>query len=90
MIPSSKSKESVTPRVVPPPTGARTAGKGVPSPAKSEPAQKFMVWPEDRLERIAVKAHELWEQRGCRQGYDLEDWLDAEAVARKEIREARE
>lgn len=90
MIPSSKSKKSVTARVVPPPAGARTAGKGVPSPAKSESAQKFMVWPEGRRERIATKAYELWEQRGCRHGHDLEDWLDAEAVVRKEIHEARE
>ncbi len=90
MIPSSKPKESVTARVVPPPAGARTAGKGVPSPAKSESAQKFMVWPEGRLERIAVKAYELWEQRGCRHGHDLEDRLEAEAVVRKEIPEARE
>lgn len=39
-----------------------------------------MVWPEDRRERIATKAYELWEQRGGRHGYDLEDWLDAEAI----------
>lgn len=80
MISSSKSKESVTARVVPPPAGARKAGKGVPSPAKSESAQKFMLWPEDRRERIAAKAYELWEQRGCRHGHDLEDWLDAETI----------
>lgn len=80
MIPPSKSKESVTARVVVPPAGARLAGKGVPSPASSESARKFMVWPEDRRERIAAKAYELWEQRGCRHGYDLEDWFDAEAL----------
>ena len=49
-----------------------------------------MVWPEGRWERIAVKSYELWEQRGCRQGYDLEDSLDAEAVVREEIHDARE
>jgi len=49
-----------------------------------------MVWPEDRRERIAAKAYDLWEERGCRHGHDLEDWLDAEAVVRKEIHEARE
>ena len=90
MISASKSKESVTTRVVPPPTGARPAGKGIPSPARRESAQKFMVWPEDRRERIAAKAYDLWEERGCRHGHDLEDWLDAEAVVRKEIHKARE
>lgn len=90
MIPSSKPKESVITRVVPPPTGVRPAEKSIPSSASSASAQKFVVWPEDRLERIAAKAYELWEQRGCRQGYDLEDWLDAEAVVRKESHEARE
>mgnify|MGYP000877129589 FL=1 len=80
MVPSSKSKEIVGARVVPPPTGARSAGKGVPSPASSESAQKFMVWPEDRRERIAVKAYELWQERGGRHGHDLEDWFEAEAI----------
>lgn len=78
MVPSSKSKESATARAALPPTGARPAGKGIPSPASRESAQKFRVWPEDQRERIAVKAYELWEQRGCRDGHDLEDWLDAE------------
>lgn len=80
MMPSSKSKESGTARVVPPPAGARPRGKDVPSPATTEAAQKFMVWPEDRRERIAAKAYELWEQHGCRHGHDLEDWLEAEAI----------
>lgn len=44
------------------------------------PTQKFMVWPEGRVERIAAKAYELWEQRGCRHGHDLEDWCDAEGL----------
>lgn len=81
MIPSSKTKESVAPPVVPPAVGAKSGEKGVSSPTKTESAQKFMVWPEDRRERISVKAYELWEQRGCRHGHDIEDWLDAEAIA---------
>jgi len=39
-----------------------------------------MVWPEDRRERIAVKAYELWQERGGRHGHDLEDWFEAEAI----------
>lgn len=27
---------------------------------------------------IARRAHEVWQQRGCPQGDDLRDWLDAE------------
>lgn len=80
MIPSSKAKESVTARAVPAPAGARSGAKSVPSPATTETAQGFMVWPEDCRKRIAAKAYELWEQRGCRHGHDLEDWLEAEAI----------
>jgi hypothetical protein len=46
--------------------------------------------PEGMWERIATKAYELWEQRGCRVGHDLEDWCDAEASVVEEICEARE
>lgn len=41
-------------------------------------------------ERIARKAYELWEQRGCPEGRDLENWLDAEAIVMDEAHEARE
>lgn len=41
-------------------------------------------------ERISRKAYELWEGRGYRDGQDLEDWLDAEAIVMEEIHEARE
>jgi len=39
---------------------------------------------------IDAEACELWEQRGCRVGHDLEDWCDAEASVLGEIHEARE
>ncbi|MDR4481375.1 MAG: DUF2934 domain-containing protein [Nitrospira sp.] len=29
-------------------------------------------------ERIAERAYELYLERGCREGCDLEDWVDAE------------
>jgi len=41
-------------------------------------------------ERILSKAYELWQERGYRDGRDLEDWLDAEAIVMEEIHEARE
>jgi hypothetical protein len=40
-------------------------------------------------ERIARKAYELWQERGYRDGYDLEDWLDAEIIVMEKIDEAR-
>jgi uncharacterized protein YukE len=46
--------------------------------------------PEGMWERISQKAFELWQGRGYRDGHDLEDWLDAEAIVMEEIHEARE
>jgi Protein of unknown function (DUF2934) len=46
--------------------------------------------PDGMRERIARKAYELWNERGCREGRDLEDWLDAETIVMEEIHEARE
>ncbi len=46
--------------------------------------------PEGRWERISQKAYELWRERGSREGYALQDWLDAEAIVMEEIHEARE
>ena len=46
--------------------------------------------PDGLWERISRKAFELWQERGYRDGHDLEDWLDAEAIVMEEIHEARE
>jgi len=46
--------------------------------------------PDSMWERISKKAFELWQDRGYRDGHDLEDWLDAEAIVMEEIHEARE
>ena len=46
--------------------------------------------PDSMRERILKKAFELWQERGYRDGHDLEDWLDAEAIVKEEIHEARE
>lgn len=79
MIPSSKSKESGATRRVPP-SGETSRTGVVQTSAVTESARKFVVWPENRHERIAAKAYELWKTRGCRHGYDLEDWFEAEAI----------
>lgn len=34
------------------------------------------------------KANEPWEQRGWREGHDLEDWFDAEAIVMEARRDA--
>ena len=46
--------------------------------------------PGGMRERILKKAFDLWQERGYRDGHDLEDWLDAEAIVTEEIHEARE
>jgi len=46
--------------------------------------------PDGMRDRILMKAFELWQERGYRDGHDLEDWLDAEAIVMEEIHEARE
>ena len=44
--------------------------------------------PKGLWARIAKKANELWEQCGRREGHDLEDWFDAEAIVMEARREA--
>lgn len=29
-------------------------------------------------ERVAKRAYEKWQQRGCKNGFDKQDWIDAE------------
>ena len=40
-------------------------------------------------ERIAKKAYELYEQRGRQAERDMEDWLKAEELVRKEMNDTR-
>jgi Protein of unknown function (DUF2934) len=40
--------------------------------------------------RISQKAFALWQERGYRDGHDLEDWFDAKTIVMEEIHEARE
>lgn len=42
--------------------------------------QSFMVQPEE----IAKVAYELYQQRGCQPGHELDDWLEAEAVVQRQ------
>ena len=55
------------------------------------PGPEFMQkYSYEVRERIAKKAYELYEQRGQQAGRELEDWLDAEELIRKEMEAARE
>ena len=45
--------------------------------------------PDGLWERTSRKACELWQERGYRDGHDLEDWFDAKTIVMEEIHEAR-
>jgi hypothetical protein len=70
-----------------------TKQKGKKKPSMRSPlaaSPQAIELPDGMRERISSKAFELWQARGCRDGQDLEDWLDAEAIVMEEIHEARE
>ena len=46
------------------------------------------IVPESMWQRIAAKAYALYEERGRREGYALQDWLDAQYIVHQEIYEA--
>ena len=62
--------------------------KGRPS-SPSGSAQVPSKAADDMQRRIAQTAYALWEQRGRREGDEMRDWLDAEAIVMTEILEAR-
>jgi hypothetical protein len=60
-----------------------TSGAGVKAPQE----EKLVQQREDLREQIAEKAYALYEQRGRREGYALEDWLDAEYLVNEQVYE---
>ncbi|MDN5940859.1 MAG: DUF2934 domain-containing protein [Nitrospira sp.] len=60
-------------------------GEGNLSP-EPESMQKYS---NEVRERIAKKAYELYEQRGRQAERDVEDWLKAEELVRKEMNDFR-
>jgi hypothetical protein len=56
----------------PPESSQQPSSAGSQTPAAAAPRK------EPRIERIARRAHELYEQRGGMHGKDLQDWLQAE------------
>jgi hypothetical protein len=40
----------------------------------------------DLTDYIRVKAEELWEKDGCKQGHDLDYWLQAEKIIKSQMK----
>ena len=86
MVKTKATKGSMDPKGTAKKRGASQTRATLAGDAMTQPVEL----PNGMWERIAKKAYELWEQRGCRVGHDLEDWCDAEASVLGEIHEARE
>ena len=52
--------------------------------------ESMQKYSDEVRERIARKAYELYEQRGREAKRDLEDWLKAEELVRKEMDDTSE
>jgi DUF2934 family protein len=60
----------------------RTSGREIPIKQVSE----FSMGDDELLQqRIAKKAYELYECRGCCNGRDLDDWLEAEQLVLADV-----
>jgi hypothetical protein len=55
---------------------------------KVRPASQPVELTDELRERIALKAYELYEQRGYEGGREMDDWLEAEQIIMTEIRRA--
>jgi hypothetical protein len=51
--------------------------------------ESMQKYSDEVRERIAKKAYELYEQRGRQAERDVEDWLKAEELVRKEMNDRR-
>jgi Protein of unknown function (DUF2934) len=52
--------------------------------------ESMQKYSDEVRERIAKKAYELYEQRGRQAKRDIEDWLKAEELVRKEMNDTPE
>jgi hypothetical protein len=64
------------------------AGRALASPktAEKESAPSPAISTDPTEDQIRQRAHEIYLQRGCQDGMEIEDWLQAEA----ELRAAQE
>ena len=51
--------------------------------------ESMQKYSDEVRELIAKKAYELYEQRGRQAAHDVEDWLQAEELVRKEMNTRR-
>jgi len=58
------------------------------TPILSHEPESMQKYSDEMRERIAMKAYDLYEKRGRQAERDLEDWLQAEELLRKEVMEA--
>ncbi len=86
MVKATTTKDSMNPKAAPKKRGASQPRAPLAGGAMTQPVEL----PNGMWERISTKAYELWEQRGCREGHELQDWFDAEGIVMEEIHEARE
>ena len=86
MVKTKATKGPIDPKETVKKRGASQARTTLAGDAMKQPVEL----PDSMWERIAKQAYELWGQRGRREGHDLEDWFDAEAIVMEEIHEARE
>jgi len=54
-------------------------------PILSREPESMQKYSDEMRERIAQKAYELYEKRGRQAERDVEDWLEAEELVRKEM-----
>ncbi|HET9838066.1 MAG TPA: DUF2934 domain-containing protein [Candidatus Angelobacter sp.] len=76
----SQARTSETPTL----TGSRQAGSVQAESAGGRGGQMRLSG-QELHERISARAYELFELRGRREGYDQEDWAQAEAEVLKEF-----
>lgn len=74
---------------------ASSTSRSTGGPRRDEPDLSHLVpatldpAPESRMNRIARRAHEIYEARGGEHGKALEDWLQAEREIDSELSEER-
>ena len=64
-------------------TMKKTAVKSPAPPNRFEaPLAQKASTKEDLSQKVAQKAYELYVERGCAHGYDVEDWVKAERIVK--------
>jgi hypothetical protein len=62
-----------------------TTRKGEKTTSRNAQPLRLTLSDEELYERVALKAYELYQQRGEEPGHDLADWLTAERLVQEEL-----